>query len=515
MLIESPELGLRLTQEDDIEFICTVESAPENQPFVKQWAAEQHLAASRTPGTAHFVIVTPDGERVGYAIILDIESPDASIQLRRIVIRDKGRGYGRATVRLIKRFSFERVRAHRLWLEVRDHNTRAKRLYESEGFITEGLVRDSIRMGDRYESVYLMSIIRHEYESERVAAPSSKGEGTLYLRHDDVETICREIDAVALIREVFRLHGTRQTILPDEAYLSWTNDRNELARTLNMPAYVGGSFKRAGTKIINSNVENPAYGRPRASGLTLLFDTETARIQCVMEGAFISALRTASVSMLAISMVAYGSVRTLTIIGTGSIGAAHAKLAPVTFPSLERLVFFDLNPQAAASLRDSLQQVIPSRVSIELAPDIEAAVRMGDSVIAATTVTEGYIPLEWLEPDTTAVNVSLDDLKEEVLLKSDLLFVDDWPLVRNDSRRLLGRLFRKGLIAGPEDAAPDGGRRVDGTIADLVLGRHPGRQQSGQIVVVNPFGLAIEDVAFASRVFDIATERGTGIYLPL
>src|ERR1700739_3568011 len=125
----------------------------------------------------------------------------------------------------------------------------------------------------------------------------------LYLGREDVGEICNELDAVALIAEVFRLKAAGEIILPDEAYLSWKNRHGEPVRSLNMPAYVGGKFSAAGTKLINSNPANPKRGVPRASGLTLLFDEENVRVTCVMEGAYISALRTAAVSTLSVSLL--------------------------------------------------------------------------------------------------------------------------------------------------------------------------------------------------------------------
>src|SRR5947199_3534290 len=125
------------------------------------------------------------------------------------------------------------------------------------------------------------------------------GDHILYLCGRDVERACREIDSVAITREVFKMHSAGQTILPDEAYLAWTNDQGESVRRLNMPGYVGGSLDIAGTKIINGNIRNPLRGLPRASGLTLLYDNASVRIVCIMEGSYLSSLRTASVTALA------------------------------------------------------------------------------------------------------------------------------------------------------------------------------------------------------------------------
>src|SRR6266480_5498457 len=105
----------------------------------------------------------------------------------------------------------------------------------------------------------------------------------LYLSSRDVEVACNSIDSVAIIRDVFRLHGSGQVILPDEAYLGWTNDRDEQVRSLNMPGYIGGDLNSAGTKIINGNIANPSRGLPRASGLTMIYDRTSVRINCILE----------------------------------------------------------------------------------------------------------------------------------------------------------------------------------------------------------------------------------------
>jgi ornithine cyclodeaminase/alanine dehydrogenase-like protein (mu-crystallin family) len=339
-------------------------------------------------------------------------------------------------------------------------------------------------------------------------------EGLLYLTSQEVRSICKEIDSIALMREVFHLHGSSDTVLPEEAYLTWKTMRNESVRSLNMPAYVGGKFRAAGTKIINSNPKNRSRGLPRANGLTLLFDEESVRVICVMDGGYISALRTASVSMLCVSLLSVRSIHCLAVVGVGVIGRSHIDLAVKTFPSLERVIVFDDDAAAAERLSQDLEATVIREVAIEVR-NAKEAVSLADVVIPATTTTTGYIPYEWLKPGSVVINVSLDDLLPDVFLKSDLLFVDDWNLVRSDCRRMLGRLYREGLVAGPDKTVTQNGiRKIDGEISDLVLGRHPGRRSLEEIVIVNPFGLAVEDIALASRIFEIASRHGIGVRLP-
>src|SRR5439155_19307607 len=91
-------------------------------------------------------------------------------------------------------------------------------------------------------------IVAHCNFCKRVLMYNFHNDPILYLCRDDVEQACKEIDSVAIVREVFRMHGTGQTILPDEAYMPWQNGKGEAVRSLNMPGYIGGTFNAAGTK---------------------------------------------------------------------------------------------------------------------------------------------------------------------------------------------------------------------------------------------------------------------------
>ena len=120
-----------------------------------------------------------------------------------------------------------------------------------------------------------------------------------YLSRQDVRAACAGIDTVAAVREAVLAHSRGEAMLPAEACLRWITPSGAKARNLNMPGYVGGAIARAGTKIINANAANPDNGIPRASGICLLFDPETAQVVCIMDATYISATRTASVTVLA------------------------------------------------------------------------------------------------------------------------------------------------------------------------------------------------------------------------
>ena len=341
-------------------------------------------------------------------------------------------------------------------------------------------------------------------------------EGFLYLSYKEVVEACEGLDSVAIIRDVFHLHGNGQTILPDEAYLGWENSRGERVRSLNMPAYIGGEMRCAGTKIINGNIANPARGIPRASGLTLLYDDLSVRMQCVMESAYLSSLRTASVSILAATLLEGPPIETAAVIGAGVIAQRHIELLLKYIPTLHTLLVYDLVATRVEQMHTALTAQLERRqVRLQKVDTTEAAVRPAQLIIPATTVTEGYIPFAWLQPGAIVVNVSLDDVLPDVVLNADLVVVDDWPLVKNDPRRLLGRMYRQGEVVGPDEPLPTREcRRIDAQLGEIVTAAKPGRKNVKDRVLVNPFGLAIEDIALAAQVYRIAQEKNLGRILP-
>jgi len=346
---------------------------------------------------------------------------------------------------------------------------------------------------------------------------SNDDDAILYLCRQDVERLCLEIDSVAVLREAFALHATQQTVLPDEAYLGWTNAHQEHVRSLNMPAYIGGKFERAGTKIINGNIANPTRGIPRASGLTLLFDPISGRIRAIMEGAYISSLRTASVTALAVDVLKGPEIQCVGMVGAGVLAQAHIELLLRHLPSLEMIYLYDTNQQKVGELAGRLAPALEAhRVVLRAMLSAEAAIRPAQLVIPVTTTTTGYIPFAWLQAGTIVVNVSLDDVMPDVVLQAQRVVVDDWFLVKNDARRLLGRMYRAGTIIGPdEEREPVAGqRKIDAQLGDLVRGTKLGRRSPQDIILVNPFGLAIEDVALAQHVYQKAQESGAGRKLP-
>lgn len=178
----NPSVRLRPTMLSDLDFVVSVETDPHNLPFITPWERTQHEGAVRIPDFRHFVVEAGPGlEREGFVILQGCRNPHRSVELKRLVLRRKRQGVGRACVRQLKAMAFRDLRAHRFWLDVKSLNTPALNLYRTEGFVEEGCLRESVRLSaggaDGYDSLIVMSLLDREYQARLALGLESTGPG--------------------------------------------------------------------------------------------------------------------------------------------------------------------------------------------------------------------------------------------------------------------------------------------------------------------------------------------------
>lgn len=222
-------------------------------------------------------------------------------------------------------------------------------------------------------------------------------EAILYLARSDVEALLSSVDPLAVVSEAFRLHALGRVTLPAESHMRWTTPDGFAARSLNMTSLVLADDVVAGTKIINACHGNAARRLPRASGLTVLFDAYSGRPYLVAEAALISAVRTAAVSLLSAVLMARYPVRTLGILGAGTIAHAHAELFASRLTGLVSVRLYDEDHERAVALACGLEHDGATRpLVIEVVADPRRAVRGVDVCVTCTTTRAAYIPYGWL-----------------------------------------------------------------------------------------------------------------------
>ena len=154
----SKKIILQETKEEYLQSVIQIEK--DNSKFIGQYDIARHKEVLYSENEKHYSVFDKvDKSLIGYVILSGFAQLNNSIEFRRIAISKKGHGCGRETIKLIKSLCFDKFNAHRLWLDVLSDNYRAIQLYESEGFLKEGLIRDCIKQDDKYLSIWIMSIL--------------------------------------------------------------------------------------------------------------------------------------------------------------------------------------------------------------------------------------------------------------------------------------------------------------------------------------------------------------------
>jgi ornithine cyclodeaminase len=328
----------------------------------------------------------------------------------------------------------------------------------------------------------------------------------LYLSRADVATAAGPrsdlfVDAVAA---AFCLHARRETVQPLKPYLRWRPDGHIADRIIAMPAWVGGERPAAGLKWIGSKHDNPEQaGLDRASALVVLNDPDTHYPVAVIEGAWISSARTAAVTAVAARHLAVSGFRALACIGCGPIGRRQVVTLLEQFPSVETVWLYDLKEAAAVGLTELLAVDHP-KVDVRIATDPESAVRAGEVIVTATVADRPWLPAAWLRPGSFLSNVSIMDAAKDVFLSADKVVVDDWEQCNREGK-LIHQLTTEGSFSREQ---------LHAELGQILIGERPGREEDDEVILLNPMGMAVVDVACAKAVYDRAVEAKIGTWLP-
>jgi ornithine cyclodeaminase/alanine dehydrogenase-like protein (mu-crystallin family) len=319
----------------------------------------------------------------------------------------------------------------------------------------------------------------------------------LYLSRADVENVGMPMaEVVAAVEEVLREKGNGRVEMPPKRGV---HPMPESAINA-MPGYVPLA-KAAGIKWVTRYLPNLEKGLPYVLGLMILNDPETGIPLCVMDCAWITAVRTGAASAVAAKYLARKDSRQIGILACGVQGRSNLEAMKVVFPALQLAKVFDIRRDTAE--RYAREMAASLKMHIEVAETPKAAVRDADIVVTCGPILHHPKPaveMAWLKKGVFLSAVDLDSyIKPEVFNAAGKLYTDDL-------EQFLG-YSRQGYFAGIHDPIGD--------LGELVAGTKPARQSVDELTMTANLGLAVEDIAVAARVYRAAQERGMGRPLPL
>jgi alanine dehydrogenase len=324
---------------------------------------------------------------------------------------------------------------------------------------------------------------------------------TLVLTRRDVQALLGWDDCIAAVEGAFRLHAEGRSLPPG---------------VLGVKARGGGfHIKAAGLDLArlyfaaktNANFsDNPrTHGLPAIQGVIVLCDASDGQVLAVMDSIEVTIRRTAAATAVAAKHLARPGARVATICGCGNQGRAQLR-ALVRVCRIERVFAFDADPEAARSYSRELSDELG--IQVQPADTLEAALGQSDVCVTCTPSRKPFLLRGFVRPGTFVAAVGADSAdKQELdpaLMAAGVVVTD-----------VLEQCAEIGDLHHALDAGAMSRADVYAELAELVVGRKPGRRSPDEIAVFDSTGTALQDVAAAAVVYEKAIAGGIGLRVAL
>jgi ornithine cyclodeaminase len=324
-------------------------------------------------------------------------------------------------------------------------------------------------------------------------------ESILYLNESDVEQTLTVAEAVDLAEKGIKADAA-QEVAGDKFYMNV----GEHGFIKPFSGYLLGE-ELAFVKTFSFFPGNPEqFGCGATSSMVLLFNAETGLPVCLMDGGWVTALKTGASTTVTTAYLARPDAATVTIFGAGTLGRMHLRGLACRF-DLRRAYIVDILPEVAEAYVAELQPEFDFPVESVPLDERERVVRAADVVFTVTTGNVPVVERAWLRPGAFVARLgSYQEVTLDVITEADKVIVDNWHYV---SPRIpeLKMLAADGRF---------GSENVFAEWPDIVGGRKPGRESPDEIITYIALGIWGEYAAILPEVYRRARELGLGHELP-
>lgn len=270
------------------------------------------------------------------------------------------------------------------------------------------------------------------------------------------------------------------------------------------PAFVEND-KRASIKFLTQRESGFIPGIPTIQGIVIVIDSVTGEILSVMDGEYITALRTGAASGLATRCFARNDAQILALFGCGTQGRTQLE-AVVCERDIKRILVFDTNIQLARQFVGEIEK----KLQIEIVVSTDTGdLKEADIICTATNATAPLFKRDEVKQGVhiNAIGSFQPHMQEldPFLIRDARLFLDYAEPCLKESGDLI-KPIREGIISENHCA---------GEIGDFLLNKIPGRESEEQITVFKSVGVAIQDYAVANDIYNYALEHGFGLEINL
>lgn len=273
---------------------------------------------------------------------------------------------------------------------------------------------------------------------------------------------------------------------------------------LFMPAYVE-DMDIASLKIVNIFPHNIDNGKPSAPAQVLLIDGKTGEVIAVLDGTYVTKLRTGAASGAAFDLLARKNCKIGALIGTG--GQAETQLeAMVNVRDLDEVRVFDLNYDRTVEFAERMQEYLKDfSTKIVAVRTSDEAVDKADLLITVTPSTKPVFDGNKIKEGATVSCVGayqhhMQEMDPVILERASKIYFDSKEAVLSESGDILIPL-EEGIIT-EED--------FTGDLGDVINGKIRARESDDEIIVFETVGVATQDLVAAYEIYKKALENNVG-----
>lgn len=307
-------------------------------------------------------------------------------------------------------------------------------------------------------------------------------------------------DVLAAVEEVLAAQGEEAVVLEPRAHLVPKGSRGHF----NLLRCSLDKQRLAGIKVVGDFLDNYQLGLPSELALVLVLDASTGIPLGIVDGTWITEVRTGAVTALGAKYLARPDSKVLGHVGARGTVWWNVVLLDQLF-DFEEIRVTSRRPESRTSFAEKLSERLDKKV---LAVDsIRACVDHADIVVEATRLErpEVLIQTSWIDPGAllvpygtvSAVGIDLLDVFDKVV-------VDDWSQATVGPFGALRRHVDEGLLTPAT---------LHAQLGEIVAGRRPGRETPDERILLWHRGLATTDLALANLALSRARELGLGVDL--
>ena len=296
-------------------------------------------------------------------------------------------------------------------------------------------------------------------------------------------------------------------------------------RLMAMPAYLGGDFQTSGVKWYGSNIANREKGLPRSILMMILSDIDTGAPLAYMSANLLSAYRTGAIPGVGARHLAREDARVIGLLGPGVMGRTSVAAFIAARPGIDTIKVKGRGQKSLDSFIAWVRESYPRITKIQVVDSIEELVRDSDIVSYCNSgevgdpTTYPIVRREWLKPGAylaMPASCSLDDGMSgpDVRKVMDSIglykaWYEEVPKPSHHVIPLVGMRFMDMIAEGQMN---------DEELEDLgaiICGDTPARRNDEEIVIMSVGGMPVEDVAWATKIYRNAIDKGIGVKLNL